>query len=82
MHVHVNATHLKEGLCTSGGHTAVFDFGLFCQVFGSFNWRHHLLNREKSCQVSGVGGNNNECKKPPDSGHHPSGHCSRGDLTT
>lgn len=65
--------YLEKGHGGSVSDRAVLDFGLLGQVVGGVDGRVHPLHREKGSQVSGVGGNDDQREKPPNSANYPGG---------
>lgn len=52
--------------------SAVGYIGLTCEVLGVFYGRDHPLHGEEGRKVRRVGGDDDQCEKPPDATHYTS----------
>lgn len=58
----------------------VFDLGLFGQIVGGIDRRHHSLDRQKGGQVGSVAGDDDQCEEPPDAADNTATVRSRADV--
>lgn len=60
------STDLEEGHGGAAVHGSVLDVGLSGQVVCALDVHRHALDGQEGGQVSGVGGDDDECEEPPD----------------
>lgn len=69
--------HPEESGRGSTSHGSVLDFRLLSEIFDTFNRIVHFVDREEGGQVGGVRGDHYQGEKPPHTGHHSDGGCSK-----
>lgn len=69
--------HPEESGRGSTSHGPILDFCLLSEIFDTFDRIVHLVNCEEGGQVGGVRGDHYQGEKPPHTGHHSDGGCSK-----
>lgn len=76
----ITVTNLEEGHGGAVLYHSILYLCLLCQVVSRVDGRLHPLHGEEGRQVCRIGGDDDECKKPPDSSYYSGGEGFRHEL--